>query len=85
MRAPEGKGGREQGTEKLFEEMIENVPNLLKERVTQAQEAQRVQIKVNPKRPSPRHVIMKTPKVKDEKGILNAARKQQLVTHGELS
>lgn len=41
MRAPEGKGGREQGTEKLFEEiMIENVPNLLKERVAQAQEAQ---------------------------------------------
>lgn len=86
MRAPEGKGGREQGTEKLFEEiMIENVPNLLKERVAQAQEAQRVQNKVNPKRPAPRRVIMKTPKVKDEKGILNAARKQQLVTHRELS
>lgn len=60
MRAPEGKGGREQGTEKLFEEiMIENVPNLLKERVAQAQEAQRVQNKTNPKRPTARLTMVK--------------------------
>ena len=33
------------------------------------------------KRPTPRHVIIKMPKVKDNEGILNAAREKQLVTY----
>ena len=48
---PEGEG-EEQGIENLFEKvMIENFPNLMREKFTQIQESQRVPIKRNPKRP----------------------------------
>ena len=41
----------EQGIENLFEKvMMENFPNLMREKVTQTQESQRVPIKRNPKR-----------------------------------
>ena len=33
------------------------------------------------KRPTPRHIIIKMPKVKDKEGILKAAREKQLVTY----
>ena len=46
----------------------------------QVQEAQRVPIKMNPKRPSPRHIIIKMTKLKDKGRILKAAREKQLVT-----
>ena len=32
-------------------------------------------------RPTPRHIIIKMSKVKDNEGILNAAREKQLVTY----
>ena len=32
-------------------------------------------------RPTPRHIIIKMPKVKDKEKILKAARKKQLVTY----
>ena len=44
--------------------MTEKFPNLVKEIDIQVQEVQRVSNKVNPKRPTLRHVI-KMPKVKD--------------------
>ena len=45
---PEGEE-EEQGIENLFEKAImENFPNLMREKVTQIQEAQRVPIKRNP-------------------------------------
>ena len=48
---PEGEE-EEQGRENLFEEvMMENFPNLMREKVTQIQETQRVPSKRNPKRP----------------------------------
>ena len=37
--------------------------------------------KMNPKRPKPRHIIIKMQKVKDKERILKAARKKQLVTY----
>ena len=46
-------------------EMAENFPNLTKEIYIQVQEVQRVPNKMNPKRPTPRHIIIKMPKVKD--------------------
>lgn len=50
---------REKGPEKLFEEILaENFTNLKKETDIQVQEAQRVGIKLNPKRVTPRHNIM---------------------------
>ena len=42
--------------------------------VTQDQEAQRVPIKMNPKKPTPRHIIIKMASFKDKERILKAAR-----------
>ena len=42
--------------------------------------AQRIPNKMNPKRPTPRHTMIKMEKVKDKKRILKAARKKQLFT-----
>ena len=55
---PEGEEG--QGIENLFEKvMMETFPNLMREKVTQIQETQRVPSKRNPKRPTARHIIIK--------------------------
>ena len=56
--------------------MKENFPNLAKEIDMQVQEAQRVPHKMDAKRPTPRHNIIKMPKVKER--ILKA-RKNKLV------
>ena len=54
---PEGGEG-EQGIENLFEKvMTENFLNLMREKVTQVQEAQRVPIQMNPKRLTTKHMI----------------------------
>ena len=60
--------------------MKENFPNLVKEIDMQSRK-HRVPNKVNPKRPTPRHIIIKMPKVKDKERILKAAREKQLVTY----
>ena len=70
---PEGEE-EEQGIENLFEKvMMENVPNLMTEKVTQIQETQRVPSKRNPKRPTARHIIIKVAKFQDKERILKAA------------
>ena len=56
--------------------MKENVPNLVKEIDMQVQEAQRAPNKMDTKRPTPRHVIIKMPKVKYKERILKAAREK---------
>ena len=55
---PEGEE-EEQEIENLFEKKImkENFPNLVKEINIQVQEAQRIPNKMNPRRPSPKHII----------------------------
>ena len=69
---PEGEE-EEQGIENLFEKvMMENFPNLRREKVTQIQETQRVQINRNPKRPTSRHIIINMAKLQDQKRILKA-------------
>ena len=45
--------------------MKENFLNLVKEIDIQVQEAQRVPNRMDAKRPIPRHIIIKMPKVKD--------------------
>ena len=60
---------------------MENFPNLMREKVTQMWEAQRVLIKMNPKRPTPRHLIIKIPNFEDKERILKAAREKQEVTY----
>ena len=61
--------------------MAENFPNLKKETDIQIQEAQRVPNKINPNRPTPRHVTIKMAKVKDKERILKAAREKQRVNY----
>ena len=78
---PEGEE-EEQGIENLFEKvMIENFPNLRREKVTQIQETQRVPIKRNPKRPTARHIIIKMSNFQDKDRTLKAARENKEVTY----
>ena len=59
---------KEQGIENLFEKILtENFPNLKRGKTMQVQEAQRVPIKMNQKRPTPRHIIIKMANFKDKK------------------
>ena len=57
--------------------MMQNFPNLMREKVKQIQEAQRVSIKRNPKRPTPRHTTIKMAKLKDKEKILKAPKEKQ--------
>ena len=64
---PEGE--EPQGIENLFEKvMMENFPNLMREKVTQIQESQRVPIKRKPKRPTARHITIKMAKLQTKRG-----------------
>ena len=74
---PEGEE-EEQEIENLFEQIMkENFSNLAKEiEFQEVQEAQRVPKKLDPKRNTPRHIIIKLPKVKDkEKNPKSSKRK----------
>nr|KAF6282412.1 hypothetical protein mMyoMyo1_010057 [Myotis myotis] len=73
---------RDQDIENLFEEiMTENFPHLVKEIDLQVQEAQRTPNKRNPKRTTPRHIIIKMPRAKDKERILKTARERNPVTY----
>ena len=73
---PEGEE-REKGAEKIFEEIIvENFPNMVKEIGTQVQEVQQVPYRINPRRNTPRHIVIKLAKIKDKEKLLKAAREK---------
>ena len=58
---------REKGPEKIFEEIIaENFPNVGKEIVNQVQEAQRDPGRINSRRNTPRHIVIKLTNIKDK-------------------
>ena len=66
--------------------MKENFPNLAKETDFQeVQEAQRVPKKLDPRRNTPRHIIIKLSKVKDKERIFKAAREKETVTYKGVS
>ena len=68
---------REKGPEKIFEDIIvENFPNMGKEIANQVQEAQRVPYTINPRRNTPRHIVIKVAKIKDKEKVLKAAREK---------
>ena len=72
----------EQEFENLFEKIIKEIfPDLVKETDRQVQEAQRVPNKWDPKRPTPRHIIIKMPKVEEKERTLKASREKTLVTY----
>ena len=79
---PEGEE-EEQEVENLFEQIMkENFPHLAKEiDFQEGQEAQRVPKKLDPRRNTPRHIIITLPKKKQKERILEAAREKETVTY----
>ena len=79
---PEGEE-QHQEIENLSEQIMkENFPNLVKEiDFQEVQEAQRVPKKLDPKRNTPRHIIIKLPKIKHKEKILKEARGKERVTY----
>ena len=79
---PEGEE-EEQEIEDLFENIMkENFPNLAKKIDFQkVQEAQRVPKKLDPRKHTPRNIIIKLPKVQDKERILKAVREKETVAY----
>ena len=77
------EGEEEQEIENLFEQITkENFPNLAKEiDFQEVQEAQRIPKKLDPKKHTPRHIIITLAKMKDKERILKAAREKETVTY----
>ena len=70
------------GYERIFEEIIvENFPNMEKEIGIEVQEAQWVPYRTNPRRNTPRHILIKLRKTKHKERILKAAREKQQVPY----
>ena len=66
--------------------MKENFPNLAKEIDSQeVQETQRVPKKLDSRRNTSRHIIIKLPKIKDKERILKAARGKERVNYKRVS
>ena len=73
----------EQEIENLLEQIMkENFPNLLEEiDFQEVQDAQRDPKQLDPKRNTPKHIIIKLPKIKHKERILKAAREKDTVTY----
>ena len=77
IRVPEEED-KKKDHEKILEEIIvENFPKMGKEIITQVQESQRVPNRINPRRNTPRHILIKLAKIKHKEQILKAAREKQ--------
>ena len=62
--------------------MKENFPNLAQEiDFQEVQEAQRVPKKLDPRKHTQRHIIIKLPKIKGKERILKVAREKDTVTY----
>ena len=61
--------------------MNENFLNLAKEIDMQIQEVQRAPKKVDPRKHTPRHIIITLPKIKEKERILKASRGKERVTY----
>ena len=61
--------------------MMENFPNLMREKVTQIQKTQRVPKKRNPKKTTARYIKNKMTKFQEKERILKATREKQEVTY----
>ena len=63
---------------KILEEIIvENFPKMGREVITQVQETQGVPNRINPRRNTPRHILIKLTKIKHKEQLLKAARGKQ--------
>ena len=73
----------EQEIEKLFEKIMqENFANLANEiDFQEVQEAQRFSEKLDPRKQTPRNIIIMLPKIKEKERILKAARENRTVSY----
>ena len=73
---------KKKGYEKIFEEIIiENFPNMEKEIVNQVQEAQRVPYRINSRRNTPRHILIKLTKTETQRKNIKSSKGKQQVTY----
>ena len=73
---------KKKGYENIFEEMtVENFPNMEKEIANEVQEAQRIPYRINPRRNTPRHILIKLTKTEHKERILKAVREKQQVMY----
>ena len=78
---PEGEE-EEQKIENLLKNIMKgNFPYLAKELDMQVQEAQRVPKKLDPRKHTPRHIIITLPKIKEKERILKAPKEKETVTY----
>ena len=62
--------------------MKENVPDLVKEiDFQEVQKTQRVPKKLDPRKHTPRHILITLAKIKDKERILKAVREEETVTY----
>ena len=67
---------KEQDTKNILEEIVtENFPHLVKKLDLQVQAVHRTPKERNPKRISPRHIIIKIPRAKDKENIKSSKSK----------
>ena len=72
-----GPRRREKGPEKTFEEIIvENFPNMGKKIAAQVQEVHQVPYRINPRRNTQRHIVIKLTKIKDKEKALKVTREK---------
>ena len=70
--------------EKIHEDIIvENYPKMGTEIVTQVQETQRVPNRINPRRNTPRHILIKLTKIKHKEHIKRSKGKTTNNTQGD--
>ena len=71
----------EQEIKNLLEKIMENFPNLAKE--TEFQEVLEVQrvLKLDPRKHTPRHILITLSKIKGKERILKAAREKDTITY----
>ena len=60
--------------------IVKNFPNMEMEIVNQVQEEQRVPYRINPRKNTPRHILIKLTKTKHKERILKEVREKQQVT-----
>ena len=73
---------KKKGSEKIFEEItVENFPNMEKEIVTQVPEAQRIPYRINSRKNTPRHILIKLTKIKFKEKVLKATRERQKIIY----
>ena len=77
------KKKKERGEQKVYwrELLGENFPNMAKGTSIKIQEVQRMPLKINKNRPTPRHLIVKLTSLSDKEKILKAAREKKSITY----